>query len=486
MAYTPDEVALAIIEEGQTARTDGTPETQHGVITPKGIQIALSTAIVESNDQVLANPNVPESENYPNDGDGYDHASAGEFQQQYMWWGTVAEEMDPRLSAAMFYHHLEALPEDYNSDAQSPGSYAQDVQGSAFPDRYDQHWQEAVDQYNRLVGQANGAPPPPPAPAPPFVETDLTQNNENDEDRQGQAPRLIVLHTEEGGMQGENFEVWMANNGVSYHKIVNPDGSVIDMETDDVGSWSVLSPGNEFSLNLVFATSTIHWSRQEWLDNMGAGIKSAAYLAAQWCREWNIPPVILVGPNYPKCINGSGITDHYSFTYNKYPGSTHIDVGPNFPWDVFNIYLQQFVNGAPQPAPAPQGVFMALTDDEQTELLSKTRSIYAALFNLHESKSIYRDPHNADGSVPASDLWADKDLIQNDDKFDHEEHVERTAKEGDPDSLRRLALVAAGKGADTSAAAVARAKAALEAVPADILAAYQKAEEAGSTTTAAS
>src|ERR1700761_638479 len=109
MAYTPDQVAQDIIAEGQTARTTGTPETLHPVITPRGIQIALSTAIVESNDRVLANPNVPESENYPNDGDGFDHDSAGAFQQQFMWWGTVAEEMNPRLSAAMFYHHLAGM-----------------------------------------------------------------------------------------------------------------------------------------------------------------------------------------------------------------------------------------------------------------------------------------------------------------------------------------------------------------------------------------
>jgi LysM repeat protein len=169
MTYTPDEVARDIITEGQNARTDGTPETLHDVITPRGIQIALATAIVESGDRVLANPNVPESENFPNDGDGFDHSSAGPFQQQHNFgWGTVAEEMDPRLSAAMFYNHLANL--DYNDPNTSPGTFAQDVQGSAFPDRYDQHFDEAVAQYNRLIGSVNSpAPvvaPTPVAPAP--------------------------------------------------------------------------------------------------------------------------------------------------------------------------------------------------------------------------------------------------------------------------------------------------------------------------------
>jgi N-acetyl-anhydromuramyl-L-alanine amidase AmpD len=349
MTYTPDEVALAAIVEGQTARTTGPVECRHPVITPRGIQIALATEIVESNERVLANPNVPESENYPNDGDGYDHDSAGPFQQQYEWWGTVSEEMDLRLSAAMFYNHLAKL--DYNNTANSPGSYAQAVQGSAFPDRYDQHFQEAVDQYNRLTSGGNV---PQPVGPPPFTETDLTLNNNNCESREGYSPRLIILHTEEGGMQGSAFVDWMANNNVSYGYIVNPDGSVDDMETDDVASWSVLDPANEFSINICFATSTVNWTRQQWLDNMTAGIRSAAYLAVRKCLAFNIPIQILVGKDYPRVKTEGGITDHNAITVTGLsPGSTHTDVGPNFPWDVFAEQLARYTPAPPAPTPAP-------------------------------------------------------------------------------------------------------------------------------------
>lgn len=374
MAYTPDQIALAIIAEGQNARTDGTPETQHGVISPRGIQIALATAIVESGDRVLANPNVPESENLPNDGDGYDHMSTGEMQQQPQWWGTVAEEMDPRLSAGMFYHALEN--HDYNNTANSPGSYAQAVQGSAFPDRYDQHFQEAVDQYNRLTAAPAPAPAAPEAPvdsAPPaFNEINDTANNNNDESRQGQQPRLFVLHTEEGAMLGEGLERWMAANEVSYHYIVDNDGSVVDMETTDVASWSVLDPANEFTINLVFGGSTVNWNRLDWLNNMGNGIKVAAWIAVRDCQRYGIPTQILVGPNYSRIVTENGITDHFAFTANRFPGSTHTDCGPNFPWDVFNTYVQQYAGQPvlpppppppPAPAPAPARTYTVQSGD---------------------------------------------------------------------------------------------------------------------------
>lgn len=353
-AYTPDQVARAVITEGQTARTEGTPETFHPVITPRGIQIALATALIETNDRDLANPGDPASEALPNDGEGTDHASEGVFQQQPPWWGTVDERMNPQMSAAMFYNHLAKL--NYNDPNTSPGTFAQDVQQSEFPARYDAVFNQAVDQYNRLTSGGSAVTnPESPVGAPPFTETDLTQNNDNDESRQGKTPRLVIFHTEEGTMTGSAFEQWMANNNVSYGMIVNPDGSVIDMETDDVASWSVLDPANEISINICFARSYAAWTRQEWLDNMGVGIKSGAYLAVRECLKFGIPIQILVGANYPKILTQGGITDHNAITVTQLsPGSTHTDVGPNFPWDVLQTAITQYTPPSTNIPPGPQ------------------------------------------------------------------------------------------------------------------------------------
>lgn len=476
MAYTRQEIELAIIQEGLAARTTGNAEVQHPVITPRGIQIALAAAIVETNDEDLANPDDPASEALPNDGDGTDHASEGVFQQQPPWWGTVLERMTPDLAAAMFYSHLAGL--NYNDTSTSPGTFAQDVQQSAYPDRYDAVFDQAVAQYNSLIGSVNSSAPvsSPTIPAPPFTETDLTQNNDNDEDREGYAVKWFILHTEEGGMTGEPFEEWMANNEVSYHYIVNPDGSVDDMETTDVASWSVLDPANEESINLCFASSTVNWSRQEWLSNMQAGIKSAAYIAVRDCLKYGITLQVLVGPNYPRVVTETGITDHYAITVNQLaPGSTHVDVGPNFPWDVFWNYVQQFATQFQ----GEDDFLSALNDTQVADLYNKTLQIWGALFNQVESQSIYRDP-DVNGQPPVGDMWATKDLVRNDDGMLHELYVEHSALLGDFDSLRRVSVVAAGKGAVTDAADIARAKQVLENVSPTILTAFKKQEEAAS------
>lgn len=154
-----DDYARAIIAEGQ----------RRG-ITPKGIQIALATALVESNLTMYANEADPPSMKFPYDAVGCDHQSVGLFQQQ-PWWGKVECRMDAACSAGQFYdgvgtnRGLRAF--DYNSDAQSPGSYAQAVQGSAVPDAYDKRWNDAVALYNRLVTPLD--PDAWPLPRPPKV-----------------------------------------------------------------------------------------------------------------------------------------------------------------------------------------------------------------------------------------------------------------------------------------------------------------------------
>lgn len=136
--YSKDGIAIAVIHEGQ----------RRGV-SQKGIQITLSTGLVESNLTMYANEGDPESMGYPYDAMGYDHNSVGVFQQRAEWWGTCQQRMDAAASAAMFYDGLNAY--DYNSDAHTPGWYAQQVQQSAYPDRYDERYPEACDIYNRLA-----------------------------------------------------------------------------------------------------------------------------------------------------------------------------------------------------------------------------------------------------------------------------------------------------------------------------------------------
>lgn len=148
-----DSYAVAIINEGRRARS-GEGQLDHPVMTARGITIALATALVESNLRMYANNGDPESLKFPHEAISSDYNSVGLFQQRAPWWGTVADRMDPARSAALFYNRLAARP--YNDTGRSPGSFAQDVQRSAFPNRYDEKYGEAADLYARLADTKTG------------------------------------------------------------------------------------------------------------------------------------------------------------------------------------------------------------------------------------------------------------------------------------------------------------------------------------------
>lgn len=149
--YTPDGIAAEIIAEGR----------RRG-ITDRGIKIALATALVESNLRMYANNADPESLNFPHDYVGSDANSVGVFQQRAPWWGTTACRMDVACSAGLFYEALAKL--DYTNTARLPGSYAQEVQRSAYPGRYDERYEEAGAIFNRLAPTVGGGAATKPGP----------------------------------------------------------------------------------------------------------------------------------------------------------------------------------------------------------------------------------------------------------------------------------------------------------------------------------
>ncbi|MEV6932548.1 hypothetical protein AB0M46_49780 [Dactylosporangium sp. NPDC051485] len=103
--------------------------------------VAIATALQESHLHNLANPNVPESLNLPNEGVGSDHDSVGLFQQRPSW-GTVAELMNPAEAARRFYA---ALVKVDGWEQMAVTVAAQTVQVSAYPDAYAK-WQALAEQ----------------------------------------------------------------------------------------------------------------------------------------------------------------------------------------------------------------------------------------------------------------------------------------------------------------------------------------------------
>ncbi|WP_163746818.1 hypothetical protein [Mycolicibacterium helvum] len=144
-----DQVALAFIAEDRRRN-----------ITPRGIVIALSVGLVESNLKIYANPKVPASMQIPHNAVGYDSYSVGPCQQQVVmgangwWWGDAATCMNPTSSSGLFYDRLVRF--DYNSTAHTPGWCAAEIPQPAkqYRGRYDDRMAEAQQLYNRLANQA--------------------------------------------------------------------------------------------------------------------------------------------------------------------------------------------------------------------------------------------------------------------------------------------------------------------------------------------
>ncbi|VFA96271.1 C40 family peptidase [Nocardia cyriacigeorgica] len=134
---------------------------------PEAVIIAeLAAQITESSLRNLANPNVPESLNYPNDGIGTDHDSVGPHQLRFSLLGQpgIAVLMDPVYQINWFYDKAEAL--GAAAGALTPAELAQEIERSA-PNAYGRHIELARQLYAMFADLDPGSMPrtPPGAPA---------------------------------------------------------------------------------------------------------------------------------------------------------------------------------------------------------------------------------------------------------------------------------------------------------------------------------
>ena len=143
-AYTGGTVSSAPVEgfdeeQLQNAATIAEVGRDLGA-SERDIQIALMTAIVESGLRNL---------------DYGDRDSVGLFQQRDAW-GSFEDRTDPAKAAAMFFQGgaagQQGLFDVPDRDKRPMGEVAQDVQVSAYPDRYAQHEQDA----SRILASLSG------------------------------------------------------------------------------------------------------------------------------------------------------------------------------------------------------------------------------------------------------------------------------------------------------------------------------------------
>lgn len=125
--------AGAVIDEGRRRN-----------LPPRAVVIALAVANQESGFKNYANDGVggdlsidqigiDQSLELPHEAVGTDHGSIGIFQQQWPWWGTMPDLMNPTRSAGKFY---DALLQVAGWERLPLTVAAQRVQRSAYPDAY--------------------------------------------------------------------------------------------------------------------------------------------------------------------------------------------------------------------------------------------------------------------------------------------------------------------------------------------------------------
>lgn len=183
---------------------------------------------------------------------------------------------------------------------------------------------------------------------PNFKEINQLGISPNKSQRWGTRPRLWVLHTEEGNQDALGLARYLQNpaNEVSYHYTAD-NAIVVDVVDTDFASWSVLD-ANPYCINFCFAGSRASQSRQVWLDKFGNAIAASAWLFVEDAKKYGFKNIReLTNAEVGKGLSGG--TDHGGITYGLGIGN-HTDVGLNFPWDVWNARVAEYLNGeAPKP-----------------------------------------------------------------------------------------------------------------------------------------
>lgn len=374
-------------------------------IGPRGIVIALAVGLVESNLTVYANAKVPGSLALPHDAVGSDGMSVGPFQQQVImgngwWWGPVEVCQDPTGSARLFFQRLAGLPYQGTTDT-AAGAIAQSIQRSAYPDRYAQRMAEAQAIYDRL---ANTAPAPGPA-APvgvPRANVEFAKRI--------LADRVGNTYVYGGNWRPDNTAIGTDCSGLVIDlcdAVRNGTAMAWTRHGMSTESWRPIEVGQT---GTIFGTVCVASPNDFPAD---AAVKIAIHHGPggganshMWCE---VDGVRGESNGTSGCVTGSRARSVYD---TSYANDWHYLPGP-------------------------------ITDQEDIDMATELESI-----------SLYATPGEAKRYSVAQ-------FVQSIDGMVHRQLVEREAALGDPDAIRRIALVAAGQGKYRDPAAIAHATAVL-------------------------
>ncbi|WP_030489185.1 hypothetical protein [Micromonospora chokoriensis] len=149
-ARPTDPAPVAGLDEDQMENAEAIVRAGRKMGVPRrALVIAVATAMQESNLYNVASGVLPESQDYPHQGVGWDHDSVGLFQQRSSsGWGPVGRLMDPEFATRQFLTALQQVP---GWQGMRLTDAAQAVQVSAYPEYYQQHEWRATRVVDAIV-----------------------------------------------------------------------------------------------------------------------------------------------------------------------------------------------------------------------------------------------------------------------------------------------------------------------------------------------
>ena len=424
-----------------------------------------------------ANPTrEPTSTQYPHDSESDDGRSVGICQQQRgpngePWWGSVADEMNPRTAIRTF---MSRLPKGFHAnDAWAANNFVQGVQRSGVPDAYAKWWGDAIRLYNEVKAGVPVTVPPPPTDDPAMMPGDSHPDGPWTGDPTWladvlRAEGLTVIECP-GWLERGHGDMGSLAGVICHHTGSNQSTwqSIADGRADLAGPLSQIHLRRDGVVELVAVGVAWHAGTGyapaigrhnangrcigvEAQNDGKSGWPPAQYDAyvrinSAFCRQIEVPAEGHV-LSHQEWDDGDPPTDEGKWD----PGG--LGAAPGQPADMgkFRRDVQARIDQR------PSGDDMAQVPQEQWDRL------YAEFTKRFNSRSIYRTPGEGGVDTVAG-------MVLNVDAMAHQELVDRLAIQyGDPDAVKRVFAVAAGEGADPGDEwAVAHAKQVLEQIPAD-------------------
>ena len=150
--------------------------------------------------------------------------------------------------------------------------------------------------------------------------------------------KWIVVHDTEGGSAKSVALMFHRGDAkASTHLVVDEKECFRMLDNKDI-PWG--APGANTDGFHIEHVGFASWTRAEWLAH-DTTLRRGAYKAAIHMNAWGIPARWVT--KWGLKLGRKGLTTHYDVTQAFSGGQGHTDPGPNFPKDVYLMYVKEYI-----------------------------------------------------------------------------------------------------------------------------------------------